>query len=97
MDSMHDQAVDQRLSAIGFLLDICNSSKALQTETKYGFFERLLDAKLIELLIKIMVSKDEPAEETHKDFGVPKLELLKVNAAEILINCIQILPRMDQR
>lgn len=61
----------------------------MQTETKHDFFCKLIEAKLIELLantLKQDVGKDTSNEDNHN------LEVIKNNAAEILTNCIQILP-----
>ena len=105
LKEIRESVLDKELLAVSFLLDVCNSSKPLQTDAKLGFFNKLLDAGLVELLIKLMVLREEVLQdphqvsvvpsggsEPHSLFGVPKLELLKTNAGEILINCLQILP-----
>ena len=88
---LEENDLHKKMVISGFLLEICNCSKPLQTDLKKEFFERFLDSNLIELLIKIMV-ETHLGEELHDNFKVSKASLLKINAGEILTNCFQILP-----
>jgi hypothetical protein len=61
----------------------------MQTEAKHDFFCKLIEAKLIELLANILKQDAGQDSNTEDDNN---LEVIKNNAAEILTNCIQILP-----
>ena len=47
---LHNPHLVTQLSTTCFLLEVCNSSKQLQTEAKCTFFSSLLDAQLLQLL-----------------------------------------------
>lgn len=83
--------LQKKMVISAFLLDICNCSKQLQTDLKKSFFEKFLDADLIELLVRIMVETHHD-NELHEDYQVSKASLLKINVGEILASCFQILP-----
>jgi hypothetical protein len=88
---LEENDLHKKMVISGFLLEICNCSKQLQTDLKKEFFEKFLDSNLIEQLITIMVETHH-GEELHDNFKVSKASLLKINAGEILSNCFQVLP-----
>lgn len=100
--------IDSKLSTVRFLVDLFNSSKQLQSELKEKFFTELIQEDLLQILMDIMLYKEdveeakkdstareeviEGDEEIDQEYEVRKLALLKTRVAEILTNCFQILP-----
>jgi hypothetical protein len=91
------QCIDGRMSAIDFLLDVCNSSKQLISTLKHDFFHKLISSHLLDILFHIL-SEDGRKKGTVIALEDPKakaqLLALKEKAAELLTNCLQILPSM---
>jgi hypothetical protein len=108
MKAIQAPSLEEKDTALGFLLDVCTSSKSLQTDAKHDFFTRLFDAKLIPLLLKLLTLKPSDIPTTcaapaalkpgtasvlrHQESGVGRLELLKMRAVECLTDCLQTIP-----
>jgi len=93
ISSLTSPEVDKKISAVEFLLEICNNSKQLQTDLKKEFFEKLFNSELIEELLNLIVKTNISNDiSTHLAYKMPKTELLKTNASELFINCFQIMP-----
>ena len=58
MRALQAPSLVEKATGVGFLLDVCTSSKSLQTDAKHQFFTRLFDAKLVSLLLKLLTLKD---------------------------------------
>jgi hypothetical protein len=100
MKRLNKTSIDQKLYATRFLIDLFNCSKQHQSIAKEQFFTQLTKDELLSLLIEILTYNEpyiEPTsirieEEKDPEYNVSKLDLLKTHAAEILTNCLQILP-----
>ena len=143
MKGLKQSHIDIKLSTVRFVIDLFNTSKQLQVESKQEFFTQLVKPELLSILVEIMAYKEGPTaglignqeeivkaiindiveaavsssvvplqhapegihqevkekqlkiegeDGMHAEFEIKKLDLLKVNVAEILTGCFQILP-----
>lgn len=58
LQGLNDSHIDSKLNTVRFLIDLFNSSKQLQSETKEKFFSELIQEDLLQLLMEIMSYKE---------------------------------------